>query len=120
MNTCKDVRDAMRRDVPDGMQRGFLVDESLPVPGADKANVKNKDKSVSLDNFSELKTVKRIMNLVDTMTDAHDNSTIKTYRDKVCKLPAKGYGTTEFDMSDERVRLLVNAGRQTARDCLKQ
>lgn len=47
------------------------------------------------------------------MTSAHDKTVMDAYKDGVCRLPAKGYGTTEFDMSDERVAALVNAGRQT-------
>ena len=30
----------------------------------------------------------------------------------VVRLPAQGYGTTEFDMSDERRNALVEAGRR--------
>ena len=47
------------------------------------------------------------------MTNARDKTVIDAYKNGVCRLPAKGYGTTEFDMSDERVAALVNAGRQT-------
>jgi hypothetical protein len=31
----------------------------------------------------------------------------------VARLPAKGFGTTEFDMSDARREALVNGGRTT-------
>jgi hypothetical protein len=37
---------------------------------------------------------------------------METHKDEICRLPAKGYGTTEFDMSDARLQALIDAGRQ--------
>jgi NTE family protein len=85
---------------------GMLIDETLPVPG----NKENTGPVPGI-NLAELETVKRINNLVNTMLEAHDKSVISTYTDLVVKLPAKGFGTTEFDMTDERRGLLVAAGR---------
>ena len=65
-----------------------------------------------LDNVKRLKTIKRIKNLADTMMQAHDLATMETHKDEICRLPAKGYGTTEFDMSDARLQALIDAGRQ--------
>ncbi len=65
-----------------------------------------------LDNVKRLKTIKRIKNLADTMMQAHDLLSMETHKDEICRLPAKGYGTTEFDMSDARLQALINAGRQ--------
>ena len=53
----------------------------------------------------------RFGQLVNTVTQARDKMVIDTFSDLVVHLPAKGYGTTEFDMSDERRDALVNAGR---------
>jgi hypothetical protein len=36
---------------------------------------------------------------------------IDEYRHLVVRLPAAGYGTTEFDMSEDRRAALVEAGR---------
>jgi len=33
----------------------------------------------------------------------------------VCRLPAKGYGTTEFDMPKPKIDALVEAGRAAMR-----
>jgi NTE family protein len=88
---------------------GLLIDESLPVPAR---------KGILVDiniKPGELKTVQRIKRLVDTMTGAHDKMVIEEYEDLVVRLPAGGYGTTEFDMSDERRNVLVAAGRNTMR-----
>jgi predicted acylesterase/phospholipase RssA len=108
----KEIRDVMGlSDAPSGGFLGFLIDEKVDVPGTD--GTEPSKKNGILDEAQELKTVKRIMNLVDTMTEANDNSVIRAYPDHVCYLPAKGYGTTEFDMSEQRVELLIEAGRKT-------
>jgi hypothetical protein len=36
---------------------------------------------------------------------------IEAFEQFVCRLPAQGYGTTEFRMSDERREALIAAGR---------
>lgn len=100
----------------DAPQLGLLIDEKIEVPGA--AGTEPKADEGLLEKAKELKTVKRLMRLVDTMTDANDKFVMSIHPSKVCRLPAKGYGTTEFDMSDKRVRLLIDAGRDAAKQCL--
>ena len=41
------------------------------------------------------------------MTGAHDKMVIEEFEHLVVRLPAAGYGTTEFDMSDERRKALL-------------
>jgi predicted acylesterase/phospholipase RssA len=85
---------------------GLLIDETLPVP------VK---RGILIDvniKPGELRTVQRIKRLVNTMTGAHDKMVIEEYEHLVVRLPAGGYGTTEFDMSDQRRESLVAAGRR--------
>jgi hypothetical protein len=48
------------------------------------------------------------------MTQAHDKKVIEAYERLVIRLPAKGYGTIEFGMSEERRNALVTAGRNAA------
>jgi len=55
--------------------------------------------------------VQRLQRLADTATGAHDKMVIDEYSHLVVRLPAAGYGTTEFDMSDERRDALARAGR---------
>lgn len=81
---------------------GFLIDESLPVPNQP---VNNKGGLVH-----ELKTVQRVSRLIDTMTGARDNIEIREHENLVCRLPAAGYGTTEFDMDSARLDDLIKAG----------
>lgn len=84
---------------------GLLIDEQLPVPGS-------KGLLVSVDiKPGELQTVQRLRRLADAATSAHDKMVIDQYAHLVVRLPAEGYGTTEFDMSDARRTALVEAGR---------
>lgn len=83
---------------------GLLIDEKLPVTKGFFVHINIKP--------GELKTVQRLRRLVDTATGAHDKMVIDEYRHLVARLPAQGYGTTEFDMSDERRDALVEAGRE--------
>lgn len=82
---------------------GLLIDEKLPVTKGLFVHVNIKP--------GELKTVQRFQRLIDTATGAHDKMVIEEYSHLVARLPAQGYGTTEFDMSDERRDALVKAGR---------
>ena len=86
---------------------GMLIDESLPVSGVDVAS----PQPTAFD-FTQLQTVQRLQNLVNTATSAHDKMTVEAFEKFVVHLPARGYGTTEFDMPDEKRELLVNAGRE--------
>lgn len=90
---------------------GMLIDEKLPVPGAPP--VRQEVKASPALDVKNLPIVHRVANLLNTMTSAHDKTVIDAYKDGVCRLPAEGYGTTDFDMSDERVFALIRAGEQT-------
>jgi predicted acylesterase/phospholipase RssA len=88
---------------------GFLIDEKLDVPGAPLLSAGTKGFSMG-----QLRTVNRLQNLINTMTQAHDKSVIEVSQRFVVRLPAKGYGTIEFGMSDQRREALIAAGRQAA------
>lgn len=90
---------------------GFLIDESAPVPGAPPPE----DTRLDFD-ISQLRTVGRIKDLMNTMMQAHDKTIMETYQHLVVRLPAKGYGTIEFGMSPKRRQALVDAGRQSTKD----
>jgi hypothetical protein len=93
----------------------MMIDESLEVPGA-IATLKTPVKV----GAGDLRTVHRITNLINTMTGARDKNVIDVFEKLVVRLPAKGYGTVEFDMGDERRELLVEAGRTVMRAYLEQ
>jgi predicted acylesterase/phospholipase RssA len=84
---------------------GMLIDEELDVPTIETKPVR----------AHPLRTVRRIQRMVDTMTGARDNALIEQFSDQVCRLPAKGYGTTEFDMPAPKIDALVEAGRAAMR-----
>jgi predicted acylesterase/phospholipase RssA len=90
---------------------GMLIDEKAPVPGvpAERGEARVGG-PLDLKNMA---VVKRVSNLLNTMTSAHDKVVIDAYKDGVCRLPAAGYGTTEFDMSDEKVEAIIKAGAET-------
>jgi predicted acylesterase/phospholipase RssA len=91
---------------------GLLIDESLPVPDRPPRP------EFSGSAFAGLRTVDRLRRLVDTATGAHDNLAKALFSDNVVRLPAGGYGTTQFDMTDAEREALVDAGRQAMREFL--
>ncbi len=93
---------------------GMLIDENIPVPGA-PAGAGGAGSSAA-----GLRTVNRLKALVETVTQARDKGVISAYKQFVIRLPAKGYGTTEFDMSDARRKALVAAGQQVAKQYFDQ
>lgn len=82
---------------------GLFIDETL--------SVKSQPEKKKAGLTDDLKTVQRIGRLVDTMRTAHDNEEMENNKQLVCHLPAKGYGTTEFDMEDDRREALIGAGQ---------
>jgi NTE family protein len=100
------VREVMGEDVEAGTagNLGLLIDEALPVPGQPEKPPRR----------IKLRTISRVSRLVDTLTQARDNESIRERErlNEVCRLPALGYGTTEFDMDEQRLEALVEAGRQ--------
>jgi len=93
---------------------GLLIDETLPVPNAGQPATPKADDSLKADllrHTKRIRTIQRITRLVDTMTGSFDQRIIDTHGREVCRLPAGGYGTTEFDMSEQRMTALIEAGR---------
>ena len=89
---------------------GFLIDEDAEVPGAQPVPA-----PANTPNIYDLTPIQRISRLVDTTLSARDKMVIDSYTDLVVRMPAKGYGTTEFNMSEERRNILVTAGRNTVK-----
>ena len=94
-----------RSDPTAALNLGMLIDENIAVPGIDEKPVRT----------NPLHSVRRVQRLVDTMTGARDNALLDEFNDQVCRLPAKGYGTTEFDMPKPKIDALVEAGRAAMR-----
>jgi predicted acylesterase/phospholipase RssA len=115
LSSDPEVIDAMGHQPVDSKVLGFLIDEAIPVPGAGEApKAPSKLPSeLSKIDIKEIEFVQRITNLVDTLLSGHDKIVIDTYKKFVIRLPAMSYATLEFDMTDERMDALINAGRNT-------
>lgn len=100
---------------------GLLIDENEQVPGSGSMRDEGEDARGEglLGDRERLKTIKRVMRLINTMMDAHDKKFIKAHPEHICRLPAKGYGTTEFGMSQDRKAALIRAGRSAMEKYLK-
>ncbi|MEZ4639466.1 MAG: hypothetical protein R2856_31660, partial [Caldilineaceae bacterium] len=85
---------------------GLLIDDTQAIPFQERALIE-----YSGDPW-QLKTVQRVQRLVSTMTLAHDAAAIELFSDHVVRLPAGGVGVIEFDMSDDKRKALVEAGRK--------
>ena len=93
---------------------GLLIDESLEVEGAPPGAAS----TTSGFSFGQLQLIQRLNRLVNTATGAHDKMVLEAFDRLVVRLPAKGYGTVEFDMSQARREALIATGRRTMREYL--
>lgn len=89
---------------------GMLIDETLPVP--EQPAAAHLPGGFSL---PAIKAVTRISRMVATMTGARDRMVMEAFADLFVRLPAQGYGTLEFEMSDARRDGLLAAGREAMR-----
>ena len=94
---------------------GLLIDETLPVPNRPPRPAGAAGLSASLGGLS---VVRRLSQLANTATCAHDNMAKAVFAANVVRLPAGGYGTTQFDMTDAEREALVDAGRNAMRQFL--
>jgi NTE family protein len=93
---------------------GVLIDEAKAVPGKPPTAVSNP----SLD-IGATRTARRFRKIVDTALSAHDRMAIELYKQNIVRLPAKGYGTTQFDMTVEERKALVDAAASAMREFLQ-
>jgi hypothetical protein len=85
---------------------GLLIDERLPVKDAPPQPKIKKGPAID-----RLPAVRRLNGLLNTVLGARDTMVMNAFEECVIHLPAQGYGTTEFDMSDRRRDALVAAGQ---------
>jgi predicted acylesterase/phospholipase RssA len=83
---------------------GLLIDETKPAPGTDPA-------AEARHMHRQPKIVQRVSRLLEAMIGTWDEEAMRPYKNDVCFIGAKGFGTLEFDMAPERLDLLVNSGR---------
>lgn len=82
---------------------GFLIDENLADP-----RFETKAAAPALLHGP----LQRVARVVQTVIGARDQLVIERclQNDEVCRLPARGYGTTEFDMNQARFDALADSG----------
>ncbi len=99
---------------------GMLIDDTLDVPGLPSRAGGAANGGLLGVEVGSLRTVRRLTGLVQTMMSAHDNMAIAVFQKHVVRLPARGIGVTQFDMSDAQRDALVEAGRTAMRAFLAQ
>lgn len=85
---------------------GLLIDESALIPGAREAPRKKPSHA-----WQELRISQSLTRLVETVLGAWDRDIIEENRDDVCFIAGKGIDALEFDLTEERMDLLINSGR---------
>jgi predicted acylesterase/phospholipase RssA len=93
---------------------GLLIDESIPVPNKPPRPAT----SGLVSAVGGLTVAKRLSQLANTATCANDNMAKALFAANVVRLPAGGYSTTQFDMTDPEREALLEAGRTAMRDFL--
>jgi predicted acylesterase/phospholipase RssA len=89
---------------------GLLIDEAIPVPR--RPQTRGVAAAIAAGGLS---TVQRLHRLVNTTTSAHDNMAIAVFAKHVVRLPAGGYRTTQFNMTDAEREDLIAAGQEAMR-----
>ena len=90
---------------------GLLLDDALEVPGAGSSEQGALSAPGLIERIDVIQDmVLRIGSLADTLLEARDKFVIEGYEQFVCRLPSKGYGALEFDMSPARMDAIIQAG----------
>ncbi len=98
---------------------GLFLNDAIPVEAAIGTEPPVKEHDDPL--HSRWSTVKeRNQALLTTFLKNHDHFIVRTHPDVVCHLPVGGFDTLEFDMSDERIQILLNSGQEAMRECLQE
>ncbi len=119
LSNDEEADEMMGKDSAQGNVIGLLLDDHTMVPGAE--NTERTDSAPGLLERSDLVALmmNRIMGMAETALSARDLSTIYTYQDMICKLPAGGYGLLEFDLTPERMAPILQAGEAAMEAHLK-
>jgi len=90
---------------------GLLLDDATQVPGAEETRKIDSGAPSFLERSDLLgEMVLRLQGMAETLLGAHDKSVMDTHQHMVCRLPAKGYGILEFDLTPERMAPILRAG----------
>ncbi|NJN43658.1 MAG: hypothetical protein HC806_02260 [Anaerolineae bacterium] len=117
INDTEEIRAVMGTQTKKPNVMGLLIDDSQPVPNLPFKPDEGDKPGVDLESRWFI-ILQRVGKLINTMMNAHDNAAIKTFQKNVCRLPSKGVGTVEFDMSEERIECLIDTGREAMKKYL--
>jgi NTE family protein len=111
VSTDNVIEEIMGRDAASPDVIGLLLDDALPVPGAEDTERID----LPIPDFLEradltTRMLLRLQGMAETVLGAHDKTVIDAYQQLVCRLPAKGYGILEFDLTAERMAPILQAG----------
>ena len=100
---------------------GLLLDDASPVPGAEDTQKIASGAPSFLERSDVLgEMMLRLQGMAETLLGAHDKSVMDTHKHMVCRLPAKGYGILEFDLTAERMAPILQSGEAAMEAHLQQ
>ena len=106
-----EVQEVMGSDSTSAHVIGLLLDDGLEVPGAQGTRKIASGAPSFLERSDVLEEMAlRLQGMAETLLGAHDKSVIEAHKYMVCRLPAKGYGTLEFELTSERMAPILKAG----------
>jgi NTE family protein len=116
----KEVDEIMGSDSSSENVIGLLLDDSVYVPGAEETEKIDSGVPSFLERSDVLGAMTlRLQGMAETLLGAHDKSVMDAHKHMVCRLPAKGYGVLEFDLTPERMAPIVKAGDMAMEEHLK-
>lgn len=102
------VRQAMGVPVtPEHELLGLRLDDTAEVPGAPEGHGLFAGHAVEASHRGVAERVERVLN---TLLSGNDDAVAERHLQRICRLPSRGYGVTEFDMSPARIEALLAAG----------
>jgi len=105
------VEETMGEESASDQVIGLLLDDGLQVPGAENTERMEPQAPGFLERTDLLaEMMLRLGAMAETLLAGHDKHVIDEHKHLVCRLPAKGYGILEFDLTPERMAPIVNAG----------
>ena len=121
LSSEENVEDIMGKDSASQSVIGLLLDDNMPVPGAENTEKKETTTPGFLERSDLLaEMMRRIYGMAETALSAHDKSVIDAYQNMVCRLPAQGYGILEFDLTPERMAPILHAGEAAMEEHLQK
>ncbi len=100
---------------------GLHIDDNIPVPGADQYPPVARTPEQRMRPGEQWQPLMdRVGRLINTAIRSRDNLEIRLHPTNICHLPAGGYDTMEFNMSDKRIELLVTAGQAAMETFLRE